>query len=64
MIRQLGHLQRHKNSNDLSQYMDEWNETWPQHRELHAPLFTNSACFLFPLGGVNREGLWDGTYRL
>ena len=38
---------------DLTQHMNEWNEAWPQHRELHALLFTNSVWVL-----LRPTGLW------
>ena len=41
----------------------EGNEAWPQHRELHALLFTNSVWVLFTSHRVmNIQGLWDGAF--
>ena len=33
---------RYQSISDLTQDMNEWNEAWPLHRELHALLFMNS----------------------
>ena len=38
---------------DLTQHMNEWNEAWPQHWELHALLVTNSVWVL-----LRPTGLW------
>ena len=44
---------RYQSISDLTQHMNEWNESWPQHRELHALLFTNSVWVL-----LRPTGLW------
>ena len=44
---------RYQSISDLTQHINEWNEAWPQHRELHSLLFTNSVWV--PL---RPTGLW------
>ena len=44
---------RYQSISDLTQHMNEWNEAWPQHRELHALLFMNSVWVL-----LRPTGLW------
>jgi len=53
---------RYQSISDLTQHINEWNEAWPQHRELYALLFVTSVWVLFvPQDCVNSEGLWDGA---
>ena len=56
---------RYQSISDLTHHINEWNEAWPQHRELGPTLGDKCVGFFYvPQGCVNREGLWDGTYGL
>ena len=49
---------------DLTQPMNEWNEAWPQHPDLHALLFATCVASFASQRIMNIEGLWDRTYCL